>query len=246
MKQFWTGLALLALGAAVILLPYHVAMTGLCLIGYGALFLLDCLFTRRGWKKGWHSAARAVGISVFLILTAGMCVIGWNGRTQGNAASRADYAVVLGAQIHGTKPSRTLRERLDAAYDFQKKNPGMTLIVSGGKGDDEGVNEATVMYGYLASRGADMSRVVKEEASHNTRENLVNSAAIAERMGLDSCHPVIITSEFHLCRAKYIAGTIGLDAVGVSSRTTPWILMVNDELREVFAFAKAWAVAAVA
>lgn len=245
MKRVWIGLALIVFGIVTALLPVHILMTGLCLAGYGLLCLADWLCDRRGWKKGWHTAIRAAGTAVFVLLAVGMAIVGWNGREQDKLAGDAQYAVVLGAQIHGTQPSRTLRERLDAAYEFQRENPDVVLIVSGGQGSDESATEASVMYGYLQKRGADMSRVFREERASDTRENLLNSAVIAADLGLDAGHPVIVTSEFHMCRAKYIAGTLGLKATGVPSRTRPWILMLNYELREVFAFGKAWAVAAV-
>ena len=100
------------------------------------------------------------------------------------------------------------------------------------------------MTDYLRQHGADMNRVVQEDQASNTRENLLFSSAIAESMGLDASRPTIITSEYHLCRAKYIAGTLGLDPSGLASPTTPVLLRLNYQLREVFAFVKAWMVAA--
>ena len=41
-------------------------------------------------------------------------------------------------------------------------------------------------------------------------------------------------------RAKYIAGKLGMTPYGLTSDTWPWILKVNYQLREVFAFVKAW------
>ncbi len=245
MKRVWIGSLLIAAGVVLALLPLHILMTGLCLIGYGVLCLADWYFERRNWKRGWRVLVWAIGAAVFAALAVGMSLIGLQGRSQWEEARRADYAVVLGAQIHGDRPSRTLRERLDAALQLMEINPQITVIVSGGQGSDEIVTEASVMYAYLEAQGADMSRVYLEERAHNTRENLQYSAAVAARLGIAPEHPVIVTSEFHLCRAKYIAGTLGMDASGVASRTTPWLLMLNYELREVFAFVKAWFVAAL-
>ena len=246
MKRLFAGAALFAAGIAVALLPLHIGMTGLCLMGYGFLCLADWVFERRKWRRGWRIAVRAIGIAVFLLLGTGMALIGLGGRSQWEAARQADYAVVLGAQIHGEAPSRTLRERLDVALEFLEENPNAIVVVSGGQGSDEILPEAEVMYAYLEARGADMSRVYRETDSHDTRENLENSAEIVKSLGLDPSAPVIITSEFHLCRARYIAGTLGMEASGLGSRTTPWILRINYQLREVFAFVKAWAVAAAA
>ena len=51
---------------------------------------------------------------------------------------------------------------------------------------------------------------------------------------------LIVTSDFHMCRAKYIARTLSMEPYGQASDTWPWILKVNYTLREVFAFAKAF------
>ena len=246
MKRIWIGSLLILAGIVVALLPLHIAMTGLCLMGYGVLCLADWFSEKKGWKRGWRTAVKVIGIGVFVVLAGAMTFIGLEGRSQWDEAREADYAVVLGAQIHGTAPSRTLRERLDVAMEFLEENPDALVVVSGGQGSDEIVPEASVMYDYLERQGADMTRVLMEDASHDTRQNLENSSALVAAEGVDPSHPVIITSEFHLCRAKYIAGTLGLDATGLGSRTTPGILMLNYLLREVFAFVKAWGVALLA
>ena len=246
MKRVIFGIILLVAGIVVALLPLHIVMTGLCLMGYGILCLADWFFERKQWNHRWRTAVKAIGIGVFMLLAVGMTLVGLGGRSQWELARQSDYAVVLGAQIHGTSPSRTLRERLDTALLFMQENPDAVVVVSGGQGSDEVVSEAEVMYSYLKSQGADMSRIYQEVESHNTRENLLYSAALVEELGLDAGHPTIITSEFHLCRAKYIANTLNLEASGVGSLTAPRLLMFNYLLREVFAFVKAWFVAVVA
>ena len=100
------------------------------------------------------------------------------------------------------------------------------------------------MAAYLTAAGIDPDRIAQETQSENTRENLRNAAELAELHGLDASRVLIVTSEFHLRRASYIAGTLGLDASRLGSRTTPYILRLNYELREVFALVKAMYVAA--
>ena len=57
---------------------------------------------------------------------------------------------------------------------------------------------------------------------------------------------VVITSEFHLARAEFIAATLGLEVQSMGAETTQWISKMNYYLREVFALAKAVVVALVA
>ena len=67
-----------------------------------------------------------------------------------------------------------------------------------------------------------------------------SSAELAKERGIDTGSVLIITSDFHMPRAKYIAGKLGMTPYGLTSDTWPWILKVNYQLREVFAFVKAW------
>lgn len=239
-RKAWVAVVLLVLGVVLVLLPLHIAMTGLTVCGYGFLCLADWFVEKHGWHRRWHTAIITVAVAVAVILSAATAAVLVLGRSQREDVGRADYVVVLGAQVVGREPSRTLRARLDLALELMEENPDTVFIVAGGQGPDEGASEASVMYGYLARRGADLERVYQEDQSHNTRENLKNAAVIAQELGLDVRRPAIVTSEFHLCRAKYIASTLGMEAVGVASRTEPAPLMLNYALREVFAFVKAW------
>ena len=241
--RLWAGAALLAVGLAVSLLPWDTLFSGLTLMGFGVLCLADRFFEKHGWKRGWRRLTWGIGIAVFVLLAGGMTLVGLGGRSQWDAARQSEYAVVLGAQIRGDDPSPTLARRLEVGLQYLQENAGGILIVSGGQGPDEDRTEASVMYDYLEARGADMTRVYREEDSHNTRQNLENSAALAASLGIDPSSPTIISSEYHLCRAKYIASTLGLAPSALGSETTPWLLKANYLLREVFAFVKAWAVA---
>lgn len=240
-KKVWAGVVLLILGVVLFLLPVHIEMTGLTVCGYGVLCLASWFVEKRGWKRAWQTAIIVTAAAVAVILTAATAMVLVLGRSQWDEARNADYVVVLGAQVRGGEPSRTLRARLDLALVLMDENPDAVFIVAGGQGNDERVTEASVMYKYMAQRGADTERLYLEDKSHNTRENLKNAAAIVQSLGIDPSRPAIVTSEFHLGRAKYIASTLGMNACGVASRTEPAPLMLNYALREVFAFVKAWA-----
>ena len=92
---------------------------------------------------------------------------------------------------------------------------------------------------YLTARGVDESRVLLEEQASDTRENLEFSRTLAQAHGMRTDRVLIITSDFHLCRAKYLAKKLGMEPYGLASRTSPEVLRVNYLLREVFAFVKA-------
>lgn len=179
-----------------------------------------------------------IAIGVIVVVIAVGVMQAWAGGDE-SAAAEADYAVVLGAKVNGTTPSRALRARLDAALRFMELNESAPVIVSGGQGPDEGMSEAQAMYDYLAAHGADMTRVYMEDQSHTTRENLINAQAIAATLGLGEGSACIISSEFHLCRAQFIARSLGMDACALGSRTTPYPYKLFYSFREVPAFVKA-------
>ena len=242
MKRLWVCAAVCAaLGALHFATPFHLEMTGLCWLAFAAGFAVLALAER----KNARSLARVVklAMAVFLaLLVAGTGYIILGERDTAEDAAPA-YVVVLGAQTHGSRPSRTLRERLDRAAEYLTAHPDAFCVVTGGQGADETQPEAEVMAAYLTAAGIDPDRIAQETQSENTRENLQNAAAIAETRGLDASRVLIVTSEFHLRRASYIAGTLGLQPAQLGSRTTPYILRLNSELREVFALAKAMYVA---
>ena len=150
-----------------------------------------------------------------------------------------EFVVVLGAQVQGDKPSLTLKKRLDLAYTYLTEHPNAEAVVSGGQGPDEQYTEASVMARYLIDRGIGEERILREEKASDTRENLAFSRALVEPLGIDTSKVLIITSDFHLCRAKFLARKQGMEAFGLASQTWPEILRVNYLLREVFAFVKA-------
>ena len=63
------------------------------------------------------------------------------------------YLIVLGAEVVGSKPSRSLRYRLDAAKHYLERFPESIAIVRGGQGEHEEITEASCMYDQLISAG---------------------------------------------------------------------------------------------
>ncbi len=146
----------------------------------------------------------------------------------------ADYVIVLGAQVKGTKVSQALRHRLDAAYSYAVSNEATQIIVSGGKGSGEDITEAQAMYEYLVNRGIAPDRIIKEERSTNTNENIMYSKEMME--GGD--YVVVVTNHFHLYRGTRIAKKqLDQKVEGLGAKTGN-ILFLNYFVREAFAVVK--------
>ena len=140
--------------------------------------------------------------------------------------------IVLGCKVYGEHASRSLRERLDAALLYLNENPKSKCIVSGGMGEGEKISEAECMYRYLVKKGVDSSRIIKEDKSTSTRENLRFSRKIIEEYELDE-NIAIATSEYHQYRAAQIAASLGF-SVGAVSGHTAWWLFPTFYVRELY------------
>ena len=124
--------------------------------------------------------------------------------------------IVLGCKLEDWGPSWMLQDRLDKALDYWKDHPDITVVVSGGQGDNEPETEAQGMADYLAGHGVSRENIILETMSHNTWQNLSFSARHLEEAGYDIKDGVIVVSNgFHLTRAKMLAGRIGFENVSV-------------------------------
>ena len=241
MIPVWVIALLAALGAVCLALPLHIGMTGVCLLLLAAVLLALRLLKKKNAPKHWSRLLTGLTAAGMAVIFGAMGYIAMQGQDSVMTQDETpEFVVVLGAQVQGGGPSLTLKKRLDKTLEFMQEHPDRTVIVSGGQGPDEADTEASVMARYLIEHGADASRIIEEDKASNTRENLLFSAKRAEAAGLDTSRVLIVTSDFHMCRAKYIARTLSMEPYGQASDTWPWILKVNYTLREVFAFAKAF------
>lgn len=147
----------------------------------------------------------------------------------------ADYVVVLGAQVRGTRITKALKTRLDAAYDYACENKTAKVIVSGGQGAGEELSEAQAMYDYLIERGLDEKRIVMEDQSTTTKENLTFSKDFIEK---EDAKVVIVTNNFHVYRATLLAKKIGYQSPQGIGSSTDYHLFINYMVREAFALVK--------
>ena len=150
-----------------------------------------------------------------------------------------DHVVVLGAGVRGTVPSLSLRERINAAYDYLVANPNAIAVLSGGQGPGEDITEAACMYRELTNMGIDPGRLLMEEHSASTIENLRFSLELLKNhTGAAPTKIAIVSSEYHLYRAGLFAKELGLSSVGIPARTSWFALRLNYYLREIVALWK--------
>lgn len=160
------------------------------------------------------------GLMILGILTEGALlalVYGLKGQNADRPAP-ADVLVVLGALIEPDgKPADQLRARLDTAVWAYEQALAPAIIVCGGQGRDEPETEARAMARELIAAGVDESAIRLEERSHNTLQNLQNARELMARQGEQTA--LIVTSDYHMTRALWLAGELKMDARGLSAPT---------------------------
>lgn len=144
--------------------------------------------------------------------------------------------VVLGSKVNGSAPSADLWARIDAAATYLTENPGARCVACGGKGSGESIPEAEAIRNGLTSKGIDSSRILLENRSVSTRENLANALAVIEKNNLGR-NLAVVTDDYHEYRACSIARRLGAEPCAVPART-PWYIFSACWARELLALTK--------
>lgn len=199
---------------------------------YGLSFALEA---RR--PKLWRRLRLALTLCICLYAALLVAVeIPIVAASRGEKEPEADYLIVLGAGVNGREPSRSLQDRLEAALHYLEAYPAAKCVLSGGQGPGEEISEAACMADWLTERGIAAERLLLEDRAENTRENLAFSKAMIP----EGASIALLTSEYHLCRAKYLAAEQGMEVLGVPAETSLPVLKLNYFFREAFAMVELW------
>ncbi len=234
----WVAAVLLVLGFAVKAMPGY-SFSALILWGMSALAV--CFRLLHILSKKYEKTAKILRKCLMICICVGVLAAAVTGcfiihGAYGNPGQDCDYVIVLGAGVNGTVPSLSLRERIDAAYDYLIAHPQAICVVSGGQGNNEDISEAECMFRELTAMGIQPERVWMEDQATSTRENLRFSLALIEqRTGNRPDSVGLISSEYHLFRAGLMARDEGVTATGIPAETTWITLRINYFLREIAA-----------
>ncbi len=139
----------------------------------------------------------------------------------------ADYILILGCKFRrdGTL-TPLLRGRVDRAIEFWKHQRQTTgreavLVPSGGQGSDEPIAEAEAMRRYMLQQGIPEDRIVLENQSRNTYQNMQYSRALIEKAA-PGAKVVYATTNYHVFRSGVWANLAGLPCEGMGSKTKWW------------------------
>lgn len=141
---------------------------------------------------------------------------------------KADYIVVLGAGLLGERVTPLLAARIEKGMELLRHNPDAALIMSGGQGTGEDIPESVAMAKYAIEKGVDERRIILEQKSASTKENLLFSKELMEK---PDPKIIVVTTAYHVFRALILAKKLGIKCSGFGSKTK-WYFTLNALLRE--------------
>lgn len=152
--------------------------------------------------------------------------------TSAEATEQSDVSciVVLGCQVwdDGT-PSAILKDRLNRAIELYKLGVAPKIIMSGDHGQID-YDEVNAMKQFAVDAGVPSEDVFMDHAGFSTYETMYRAKEI-----FDADKIIVVTQEYHLYRALYIAEKLGLQAYGVSSDYATYSGQSMRDFREILA-----------
>ncbi len=187
-------------------------------------------------------------ILVCIAVVAASCLFGINAHVKQVGGARiltpeeaaelanVDCILVLGCGVRedGT-PSHMLEDRLRRGVALYKQGVAPKLLMSGDHGRVD-YNEVGTMKQYAVEEGIPSGDVFMDHAGFSTYESLYRAKEVfaAEKI-------IIVTQEYHLYRALYIAERLGLEAYGVDADYRTYWGQASRDIREILARAKDFA-----
>lgn len=144
-----------------------------------------------------------------------------------------DCILVLGCLVNdGGVPSDMLHDRLRQSVELYQLGAAPKLLMSGDHGR-ENYDEVDAMKTYAVGEGISSENVFMDHAGFSTYESMYRAKEVFGAKKI-----IIVTQEYHLYRAIYIARSLGLDAYGVTSDYNRYLGQFRRDVREVLARVK--------
>lgn len=164
-----------------------------------AVFLTLCLLV----------TVYAVSINFYVLHSAKPYILS---EEDASALENVDCILVLGCRVwENGAPSDMLRDRLDGGIKLYKNGAAPKLLMSGDHGK-QNYNEVGTMKQFAMNAGIASEDIFMDHAGFSTYESMYRTRDVFQAQKI-----IIVTQQYHLSRAVYIARALGLDAYGVPS-----------------------------
>ncbi|MBQ9298809.1 MAG: YdcF family protein [Clostridia bacterium] len=168
----------------------------------------------------------AIAINYFVIFSAKKRIVSKETTKQ---IEDLDCILILGAGVRGDQPSPMLEDRLLEGIDLYNQGVANKILVSGDHGT-KGYDEVNVMKKFVIEHGVPSEDIFMDHAGFSTYDSIYRAKEIfkVEKM-------IVVTQEYHLYRALYVAKVIGIDAYGVASNPREYVGQPIRDIREFLA-----------
>lgn len=144
-------------------------------------------------------------------------------------------AIVLGARVYRDETlSHVYQDRVQTALELYQDGRVEKLLISGDHGREE-YDEVNAAKDYLLEHGVESQDIFLDHAGFDTYDTMYRAKAIFQVKDA-----IIVTQEFHLPRAVYIARKLGLDAYGINADKRVYLSALRNDIRESLARVKAF------
>lgn len=121
--------------------------------------------------------------------------------------------IVLGASVHSDgKLSPILKDRVDTALEIYRSGRGKQFLLSGDNRRND-YDEVSAMKNYLLERGVPENLIFTDPAGIDTYDSMYRSDYIYK-----ISNAIVVTQNFHLPRALFIAECLGLNYIGLPAK----------------------------
>ena len=168
--------------------------------------------------------AAVLGINFYVVKSSEKYILDMD-----KAGEGYDCVLVLGCGVWGDRPSHMLEDRLLVGIELCKNGASEKLLMSGDHGRDE-YDEVNVMKTFATDRGLASDDVFMDHAGFSTYESMYRARDIFKAKKV-----LIVTQEYHLYRAIFVARRLGLEAYGVTSDLRDYGGQIFRDIREILA-----------
>lgn len=176
------------------------------------------------------AVSAVLGVNAYVKVVGGSYIIS---PEEAVKLSDVDCIIVLGCKVKDSgDPSDMLADRLIRGIDLYKQGAAPKIIMSGDHGTVE-YDEVNTMKRIAIDAGIPSSDVFMDHAGFSTYESIYRAKEIFEADKI-----IIVTQEYHLYRALYIAEKLGIEAYGVNSDYNTYWGQIKRDIREILARCK--------
>lgn len=216
------------------------AITVILAVTVMTLTLIPIVFIKK--IQTWLKIIFCIGMCFYMISFMLFCVYIFADVNDGEfvdaiAVENDILVMVYGCRTY-ERPSKALRERLDAALELLNAYPDSICVVSGGQGSNEPITEAESMYRYLVEHGIESERIYKEDKSSSTIENIEFTIKLINENQFNNYQVIGVSTDYHLRRIRILSDNIGFDTLLVPAESRDKIMLLSNLVREYMSYVK--------